>query len=123
MAKQVMSNVKCWLGGYDLSGDLNAVALNTAVPIVDVTTIEDVWTKTLAGIKSVRAQLEGFWEAGTGEPDNAIEASLGVAETPITFAASPDVGATAYTFVASTASYAISGQFGAALAFSVSAEG
>jgi hypothetical protein len=123
MAAQVIMNCKLWLGAYDLSGHINSIAFALRLPTVDATTLEDTWTKALPTTKGVSIQMEGFWSAGTGEPDDVMFAALGVTDTPVTFAVSPSVGATAYTFLASVGTYTPGGSFGEMLKFSVAAEG
>lgn len=124
MATQVLTNCVCLVGGFDLSGDINGVAIETSLPAVDVTTIDDTWNESLPGIKSATAELNGFWDAGTGEPDDVSIAALEDAgETLITFASSPSVGATTYSFETRVVSYSIEGRFGDVIKFSLRAEG
>jgi hypothetical protein len=67
------------------------------------------------------AQLEGFWAAGTGEPDDVLWANVGLTNVPISFAASAVEGSTAYSFVGSF-SYEIGETVADVVKFSVSAE-
>lgn len=124
MAKQTMSGVKCFLGGYDVSGDMNAVAFQHGAEVVDVTTIGDSSRTRVGGLKTLAASLAGFWEAGAGEIDPVLFATL--SETDTVLSINPegsDAGDRSYFAKVATADYVPGGTVGEALAFTASAEG
>lgn len=123
MAEFVLENAKLWLGGYDLSGDMNALALEYGAEAQDNTTFGQDTHSFMGGLKTIRASHEGLWNGGDGQVDDVLFARIASQNEPMSIA--PETGAdgeTAYSFQSKVASYAPGAQVGELLAFNVSAE-
>lgn len=119
MAKQVLTNAKVFLDGSDLSGYLNAVAINYSAEMLDDTAFGDDTKSSLGGLKAVTAQHEGFWNS---PHDEALFGLIGYQNKPMTVC--PDAGAAgdrAFFFNSELAEYSPGGAHGELYAFSVSA--
>jgi len=66
MGQIILSNCKLWVGAHDMSGKLNAIALNDAPDMLDNTAFGHTAKSRKKGLEVVTADLEGLWEA---EPD------------------------------------------------------
>lgn len=123
MAIQVLKDCKLWLDGWDLSGDMNALALRYGAELQDDTVFGDDTRSRAGGLKTVAVQHEGYWNGGADQVDDALFQSIGVADKPMTFG--PETGADgerAFTVLTNLGEYAPGGEIGAMLAFSVSGE-
>lgn len=125
MGKQVLTGARCFLDGYDVSGDLNALAFQRDAELIDVTTIGDTGRARAGGLKSVTASLAGLWEAGAGEIDPVLSERVGVADTILTMCPEGgDAGDRAFTAQVAIGEYVpVQGEVGDALEFSVTAQG
>lgn len=124
MATQVISNAKVWLGKYDVSGDVNAVAISYGADIQDATTIGDTSRVRRPGLKTFAMQLDGFVNPGAGLADEGFNSFVGASDTPVVIG--PLTGADGELAFASTlelASYTPGGAVGEMYAFSASGEG
>jgi hypothetical protein len=121
MGVQVLKNQKLWFGGYDLTGEMNALGLDYAADLQDATAFGDATRVRLGGLKTVTAHHEGYFDA---DPyDQALFSNLGVKDVPMTFGAEGATeGNVGYSFLSSLAEYAPGGSIGEMFAFSVSAE-
>lgn len=124
MATQVLTDPKLYVGEYDLSGDLNAVALNYAAEMLDATAFGQTTRIHKGGLKTVGLSGEGFWSGGSDLVDDALFAKIGVADVPVTVVpAGETVANPCYLFRCIHGSYAPGADIGEMLRFSVSAEG
>lgn len=122
MANFVIKDGKVYLAGYDLSGDVNAAAIDYSADAIDVTCLGDDTHVRLGGIKTVTAQVEGYYNGGA-DKDKILVDRIGTADVPLTICPeNANEGSRAYFFRAMLASYGLSGSIGDALAFTVSAE-
>lgn len=120
---RAFTNARVWYGGLDLSGSLNAIALEGAADLLDETSLIDAFRKRTTGLRTSRAQLEGML-AATAEPDSALSAAVGSAGSlPLSIASSSTEGDTAYTFLTKVGSYVPGGSVGELHRFSFGAEG
>lgn len=120
MGKQVLRNCKLWMDGYDLSGYMNALALNYGANMLDDSAFGDDTKSSTGGIKTVTVQHEGYWE---GAPDEVLQARIGVQDKPMTMCAQDgNAGDVAYFFPATLSEYSPGGAHGELFAFSVSGE-
>lgn len=123
MAQQVLTDARIYLGGYDLSGDLNQVKLGIKANILDNSTFASGSAKAFrAGLKSSTVEASGYWnDVG----DAGLYAEIGAAAgDPITI--SPGlavVGDLAFLLPARAGEYAPGAAHGEMLAFSFNAEG
>lgn len=125
MSSQVLTDAKLYVAGFDLSGDMNALALTYSADMLDGTTFGNDTRINKAGLKSIVAQHEGFWDSdGTDEPDDVFFSRIGTANVPVTIC--PTTGAdgeTAFIFRAVHSAYSPGAAVGDLLAFSVNMEG
>ena len=122
MAIEVLKNQKLWFGGYDFTGRMNALALESGVELQDGTVFGDTARRRLAGLKSVIANHEGYFDAEL--VDKPLFDAIGIVDQPMTFGPVDGVeGSLAYTFAAIIGQYSPGGQVGELFAFTVSAEG
>lgn len=121
MAVQVLQDCKLLVAGYDLSGKMNALALDYSADMVDDTTFGDTTRSRLGGLKNVTAQHNGYWD-GTGL-DDILFNRIGLAGEVMTIApAALTAGNRAFTFKSTLGEYAPGGAVGDMFAFSVSGE-
>lgn len=125
MSSLVISGAKLLLGAYDLSGDVNALALKYGAETKDSTSISAATRTRAPGLKDFSFQHEGFWNGGTGAVDDALFNSiLGVNNVPMTIG--PLTGAEGelcYFGQVDTAQYSPGAKIGDMLAFSVAGGG
>ena len=121
MASLIISNAKLYFAGYDMSGDINALALKYMAELKESTTLIDTTRTRRPGLKDIGFQHEGFWNGGTGNIDDILFQNIGANNVPMTIA--PLTGAEgelAYSFQAEEAAYSPGAKIGDMLAFSVS---
>lgn len=125
MASQILSNHKLFFGGYDMSGDLNAMALKYGAELKDSTNFASAgWRERKPGLKDVSFAHEGFWDGTVGGIDDTLFADLALASSPMTIVpASGAEGDVAFTFKAIEAAYSPGAKIGDMLAFSVAGSG
>lgn len=124
MASQVLTDVKAFIAGYDLSGQMNAVALEYGADMKDATTFGNDTRINSGGIKSVVANLQGLWDASTtSAPDPVAFNALGLSDQPVIIAPAGTVGGTALLFRAIESEYTPGAEVGELLGFSVAMEG
>lgn len=121
MAIEVLKNQKMWLGGYEFTGVLNAMALDDGVDLKEATVFGDAAIRRIASLSSVRAQFEGY----SRQPEmTGLETGMGLVDVPMSVGPlDGNEGSVAVSFLAAQASYSPGGQHGEMYAFSVSAEG
>ena len=112
---------KVWLGGHDFSGVMNALGLELTLEAHDATTFDDGTRRSATGLRAVRAEHQGYFNAV------AIDARLFDAvdldgEVMTMAVAGAGEGTLAYSFPAAIAQYSPGAAVGEQLAFSVSAE-
>ena len=123
MAAHVLTNCNCWLHGYDLTGDMNAMALDYGAELQDNTVFGDATRSRAGGLKTFGFNHQGYWNGGNGEVDDVLFDNLAVLSRPMTVCPeNATEGSVAYTFRPLVAQYQFGGQVGDMLAFSVSGE-
>lgn len=123
MAETVLTNCKLFFDEYDLSGDVNAIAINYSADMQENTTFSDDTHVSLGGLKSVTMGHEGYFSAGTDEIDPTLFNNMAVADAVMTVG--PTTGADgeiAYTMQSVLSEYSPGGSIGDVFPFSVSAE-
>lgn len=125
MASQVLINTKVYLAGFDLSGKLNACALTYSAEMQDATTFGNDTRINKGGLKTVRAEHQGYWDSdGTDEPDDILFSRIGTQNVPMTVVPQTGaVGEIAFTFRSIASEYTPGAAIGEMYAFGVSAEG
>jgi len=124
MAVQVLTDVRTYLGAYDVSGDLTATALTYGSELQDDTTFGDTTRSRTGGLKTVSLTNEGLWSGGTGLVDAVLWSDIGVADVPVTVVPGGETLANpCYLFRAIHGEYSPGATIGELLRFSVTAEG
>lgn len=125
MANYILKNCKLYANQYDLSGHMNALALNWDADLQEDTCFGDNTKSRLVGIKDVSMQHEGYFEAGTDLPDMALFTDFNNGtEQIITIA--PQTGAEGeigYSFNTRYSNYNWGGSHGEITKISISANG
>lgn len=124
MAVQIIKDAKLWLGGYDLSGDMNALALTYGAELQDDTVLGDDTRSRMGGLRTLTFQHEGFWNGGAEAVDEVLFGRIGVKDEVMTVG--PETGADGEIAFATRivgGEYSPGGAVGEMLAFSVSGEG
>lgn len=120
MAKEIALNRKLWLDGFDLSGDLNAIALEYGARIVDVTTFAETTEIGLPGLKTVAFNLQGLFEGGADLVDDVLFARIGAQKNVLSIGQNGTEGAIVFSLESILAQYTPGAAVGEAFAFSVS---
>ena len=125
MANQIIKNARLWIGGYNLSGDVNQLAMDLSAELLDNTTLEDSARSRLPGLLVSALQCDGFWDAGTGEPDDVLDGYFAVADVPVSVCpiAAAAAGSRAFTFRANLGDFQRGAAVGEIFKFSAGAEG
>ena len=124
MATQVITCSKLWLDGYDLSGRMNALALNVSADMQEDTVLCSDTHTMKGGLKSVTMAHEGFFSGGDGDVDDVLFDSFALAGVPVSIGPvnSGADGELAYFMKATMADYSPGAAVGEMFAFSVTAE-
>lgn len=125
MAQMVLLNAQAFMGGYDLTGDMNAVAIQAAAEPVDNTTFGSAGTRSrVPGLKTVTAQIEGMVNplANALGSDDAFFNSWGSADLPLIVKPDDTLNGIAYAFRSTEAAYSPGGAVGEMLRYSATLE-
>lgn len=63
MGKQIVQGGLALFAGYDLTSDVNAVALSLGADAVEITSLADTSHIFMPGLKTVKASVKGFWDS------------------------------------------------------------
>ena len=72
MAIQVLRDAKLYTAEFDLSGDMNAIALNYAAELQEDTAFGDTTRSRAGGLKTISFTADGFWSGGDGLVDEVL---------------------------------------------------
>lgn len=121
-------NAKILVGGYDVSGDMNQVAIALAAEVLDETCFGDSTRTHKGGLTTVAVSGSGCWDASAGHVDAIAFSLVGVDDTliavfpnGITEGATSSLGGFACKGVVE--SYPLKGDVGSLLAFDLSIQG
>lgn len=118
----VLTNVKTYLGEYDISGFMNSVNLEYAADALKDTRMGDTTEVNKGGVKTASLTIGGFADPASAGMEAIAFGKIGTADIPIT--CSPDgadTGEAAYFFKALTANMKTFGQHGQIMPFTGSA--
>lgn len=103
----ILTNATLMVGGHDLSGVSNNIALEFTATELPNTTFRNGGAVTRqAGMKDVSGSFEGFYEPAI----EGVISNLGTAQLPVVVAPSSEIGSPAFTFQASILSYSFGGE-------------
>jgi hypothetical protein len=121
MAIQIWQNCKIYVAEFDMSGYLNAVALDYSVEILDGTVYGNTTRTRVGGLKDVSMSFNGFWEAA--QPDETFYTELGLGGSVVTICPTDgSTGEVAYFWKPMQATYAPGGEVGQLMEFSVTSQ-
>jgi hypothetical protein len=126
MATFVQTNVKCYVGAYDLSSNFKANELTIACEPQDDTAWGDTTRSNAGGLFNVSFSGEGFAESdGSTKPGDVFATGLGLADRLLTFAPTGGAdGEVAYSFGSlQTAHQPFGGSVGDIAMFTVAGQG
>jgi hypothetical protein len=118
MSQIILNNCLCLVAGYDMSGKLNAIALDDTPDELDNTTFGCTAKSRKQGLSLVIATLAGFWEAA---PD-LYYSDFTLTNVPMTIAPEPTIGGPAYSFLSRNTEYQFGGTVGEMGKFSMKAQ-
>lgn len=121
MGSFALTDATTWVAGYDFTTNLNQMSISAEAEQLDSTTFGGGGFRSRAGgLRSVQAQLAGFWESATSAaPDPQVFPDLGVADRVVTVAPSSAEGSVAYFCQAGKFGYQMFGQVGVLTPFSL----
>ena len=107
MAIKVLTNAKLWLDAWDLSGDVNKIALQYGVDLQYATTFATPGAKARkGGLRSTSLALEGFWSGGVDLVDEVLFGKVGAVSVPLTVSDTGVAGDPGtFSFLAGVAQY------------------
>lgn len=130
MAKNVLTNVRLFTGGADLTGRSNKLEIACQVEEKDVTcwpeddTTTIVWKEVIGGLYSTDISAEGAWEAGdSGKVDDVSWADLGGLGAWTACQHTAALGSTALLTYAMRGEYSLLGEVGDVAPWSAKATG
>lgn len=83
MAAKVWTDVRLYWDAYNLSGDMNALALNYGAELQDATVLTDPGRRRRGGLRTIAFQHEGFVNYGADQVDDALFNDIAVANVPM----------------------------------------
>jgi hypothetical protein len=122
MSVRALTNCKLWVDGWDLSGDFNAITLNTGVREVDGQVFGFDTEKKLPGLRFAQLEGGGLFRSDVDLLDEVLFGRLGLADTVYTVVAETGAeGEASYSSRMMTGEYApiAAGKVGDALRFRV----
>jgi hypothetical protein len=123
VATQVLTNAKVWLDSYDLSGDLNAVAIEQGVDQQEATTFGNDTKITKPGLKNVKASLAGLINLGAGLSEEFLSSKIALADVPMSVGPTTgSEGEPGFSFLSGIASFTpVQGNVGDLMKFKLDA--
>lgn len=113
-----------YIGGYDMTQDLNSANLNIAAEELDNTVFGlGGYRRRIGGLKTVAADFGGFWQAGSGTVDPTVFTDLAVADRVITMAPDDAETTPAYIWQGGSFTYSPFGQIGTVTPFQLGYRG
>ncbi len=116
----VLTNAKIYIGGLDVSGQANSVALNHVVDAKEVTTFGNDTQINTGGLRQLSMQVEGFWQS---IDDALLFPGIGGRQVVTLMPDAATVGNRAFTAAAIQSEYTPGAGVGDPLAYSISFDG
>lgn len=124
MGSFALVDVTTYIGGYDMTTDMNQISLNLSADEKDSTTFGNGgWRSRVGSHKDISGELAGYWGAGTPSVDAEAFANLGVADRVITMTPTGVEASTAYLWRGEKFGYELFGGIGDVTPFSLSLQG
>ncbi|MCW2899013.1 MAG: hypothetical protein JWO67_1278 [Streptosporangiaceae bacterium] len=90
MAKQTGLGARLYLGGDDLSGDIQSVAISGGPALLDVTDITQSAYSRLGGLRDGNIKIVSYWDPSLAHP---VLSQLPTTDQIVTYATAPTIGA------------------------------
>jgi hypothetical protein len=120
----VLTGVNTWVGGHDFTCDTNEASLGIEVDEQENTTFcSGGWRSRIGGLRSVSADLSGFWQAGSAQVDPDTFTTLGTGGEVVTISPTGVAASAAYLFKGGKFSYEMLGSVGEVAPFSLNIMG
>lgn len=125
MGSFALTDATAWVAGHDFTTQTSQLSVTVDAEQLDSTTFGGGGFRSRAGgVKSVTAQLAGYWESAlTAAPDPQAFPDLGVADRVVTMAPTPAEGSVAYFAQLGKFGYQLFGQMGELTPFSLDMAG
>jgi hypothetical protein len=120
MSTRVWLNCQTWLAQYDLSGTVNAPALEISVETPERTASGDLAKTRLPGLVDISAAVNGYFD---GTLDGAVFDRLALVDSVLTMTPDNVDYARAFFFKPAMAKYSIGGKIGDAAPFKCDGKG
>lgn len=119
----MIRDARLFAGGYNLSGDSNATAVEVGAKMLDATNFDSGGAEEFEpGLISTKISGAGFWNTNYNT-DAALFARIGLPASAVTVAVAKAIGSAAYFIQALNASYSPGGQVGELLKYDFQAQG
>mgnify|MGYP001430033306 CR=1 FL=1 len=119
MSEFVLTNGKLYLGGYDLSGQINSIAADLSVETPETTAMGVAAKQRLPGLKDAKISLNGFFS----EEQILFTATGAVVSSAMTIAPTGADNETCWFFKPAMAKYSYGGKIGDVTSYKVEGEG
>lgn len=117
MPRETLSDAKLYFGEFDLSGNINEVALGFGAPLKRATSFGDTGERRLAGIPDGAVQAEGFWDSTL---DAGLFGKISLADVPFSVVPKGETeGGRGFLFRCASGDYEQGGPVGDLFPFSV----
>lgn len=115
-------NVTTYLGGYDLTGDLNSTTLNLTTDPLVCTPYGSTAVKRVGGFRNTEAQSEGYWQSAADAVDPAVFDNLGALQVATHTPTGTELDV-AYFYQCKSFNYEMFGEVGEVAPFRLSTQG
>lgn len=122
MADQIWQDCKLWIDQFNLSGDMNALALNYGAEVLDTTRFGDASRTRKGGLKSTDFAHEGLFNPGTDLADEVLFNEIGAGSIMTLSPTDGADGSLSYFMQNRHAEYSPAANIGEMMAFSVSGQ-
>lgn len=124
MSTFTMVDCTAYFAGHDMTTDANKLTVKVEVEDKEKTTFgTGGWKSRAGGLKDFSAELEGYWQAGTGQIDDEAFSKLGTTGEPFSATPTGAVNDVAYFGQAGEFSYELLGQVGDMTPFTLGLQG
>lgn len=124
MPVEILTNVALYVGGYDLGGDFNKLALEDGIAEFATPCFGDVGVRRVSGLGDVALSGAGYWNRDAAKSDEILHADIGVADVPVAIGPNGLAdGDVAYIFRCLAASYSPTADINAPAPFTVAGKG
>lgn len=120
MAIVALTDAYAYVGGYDMTSDLNMLEADFESESKTATVFPNTWHQVIGGLKSSRMAAAGYWQSDTDQVDPAVFNDFGTGQ-PILIGMTSSEGDVCYFFQSRTINYSLFGQVGEIAPFSLAA--